>query len=158
MIATHSKNHHTISLYWGLLNSVYLDYFNFVGTTDKSNHNLQFYLDGMNEEIGEISGIFKSIRRGDYGVDAKHDIDIKGLSWVVLRNENIREDLLKEIGDAHWYMTRMLQQIKASWDLVETINKNKLTKREETNTILGRGDDRENVTRKHGETCKEDRY
>ena len=72
-----------------------MDYFDFVGTTDLSNNNLQFYLDGMNEENGEISGIFKRVRRGDYGRDAKFDIDIKGLSWVVLEYDNIRQDLIK---------------------------------------------------------------
>lgn len=122
-------------------------YEKFVKTTDKSDNNdLQFYLDGMSEEGGEVSGIFKRIRRGDYGRDSKLGISMKGLHWVILHNTKIRDDILKEIGDRHWYTTRFLQQIGASWALVETINQTKLTKREETGTILGRGDDREKET------------
>ena len=41
-------------------------YEEFVKTTDISDHYFQFYLDGMNEENGEISGVFKRMRRGDY--------------------------------------------------------------------------------------------
>lgn len=114
-------------------------------TTDKSNHGLQFYLDGMSEEGGEISGIFKRVRRGDYGEFAKAEIDDpqKGLTWVVLHHSIIREDLLNEVGDRHWYTTRFLQQIGASWSYVELLNQSKLMKREETGTILGKGDKRQ---------------
>lgn len=122
-----------------------MSYDDFVKTTDKSNHGLQFYLDGMNEENGEISGIFKRMRRGDYGDEIKNmfiDFDHQ-LTKVVINNEDIRTDLLKEIGDRHWYTTRFLQEIKASWEYVEMLNQNKLIKREETGTILGEGDNRE---------------
>ena len=120
------------------------NYEDFVETTDKSNHNLQFYIDGMNEENGEISGIFKRVRRGDYGEDAKSDIDQhNGINYIVIAYPKIKMDILKEMGDRHWYTTRFLQEIGSSWLEVETINKDKLTKREKTNTILGHGDNRE---------------
>jgi hypothetical protein len=120
------------------------NYEDFVETTDKSNHNVQFYIDGMNEENGEISGIFKRVRRGDYGENAKNDIDQHhGINHIIITYPEIKMDVLKELGDRHWYTTRFLQEIKSSWLEAETINRDKLTKREETGTILGHGDNRE---------------
>lgn len=122
-----------------------MNYFKFVKTSDVSNHGLQFYLDGMNEENGEISGVFKRIRRGDYGIFAKAEIDDpqKGITWVVLNYNSIRDDLLKEIGDRHWYATRFLQEIGADWGMIESMNQLKITKRMDTGTLLGHGDRRE---------------
>ncbi len=51
--------------------------------------------------------------------------------------------MLKEKGDKHWYGTRMLQVIGESWETVKSINLTKIKKRLETNTILGKGDARE---------------
>lgn len=123
-----------------------LNYEDFVKTTDKSNHNLQFYIDGMNEENGEISGIFKRVRRGDYGDIAKHAIDdhARGMRWVLANFEDVFKDLIKEIGDRHWYTTRLLQEMGVSWLYVEKINLEKLDKRNKTGKILGHGDNREN--------------
>ena len=122
-----------------------MNYEDFVRTTDKSNHNPQFYIDGMNEENGEISGIFKRIRRGDYGNLPKLFIDDKdaGIKFVLDDFPKIKEDIIKELGDRHWYTTRFLQEIGSTWKEVEDTNKQKLTKREETGTILGHGDTRE---------------
>jgi len=121
-----------------------LDYEDFVKTTDVSNHDIQFYLDGMNEENGEINGIFKRIRRGDYGNDIRSLIESgERLSYVITLDDEIMNDLLKEIGDRHWYTTRLLQQLHVTWGDIEKINMEKLKKRKETNTILGSGDKRE---------------
>ena len=111
-----------------------MTYEDFAETTDVSNQSIQFYLDGMNEENGEISGIFKRIRRGDYGVEAKRVIDNStevenGLEWVLHNIEGVRDDILKEIGDRHWYTTRFLQKIDSSWKEVEVLNVDKLKKR-----------------------------
>lgn len=122
-----------------------MDYNEFIKTTDLSDHGLQFYLDGMNEENGEISGIFKRMRRGDYGDEIKQmfaEFDHK-LNEIILTDERIRIDLLKEIGDRHWYSTRLLQKIKSSWGVVEKLNQEKLEKRQKTNKLMGHGDNRE---------------
>ena len=117
-------------------------YEDFCETTDVSNQSLQFYLDGMNEENGEISGIFKRIRRGDFGEEAKTMIETKGLKWVVTGRSDIKDAILKEIGDRHWYTTRFLQQIGSTWKEVEIINVDKLKKRLKEGKIVGKGDNR----------------
>lgn len=125
------------------------DFEKFVGNTDTRFHgpaDLQFYLDGMNEENGEISGIFKRMRRGDYGQDIREyleDVDEK-LIKIIAENPRIQVDILKEIGDREWYTTRFLQKIGANWSVVYNINKEKLLKRKQSGTIVGKGDEREN--------------
>jgi len=116
-----------------------LNYEDFVKTTDISNHGLQFYLDGMNEENGEISGVLKRVRRGDYGKDAKSAIDdsYAGIKWVIQNFPDIKMDLLKEIGDRHWYTIRFLQEIGETWNFVKQINQNKLTNRKDKGVIMG---------------------
>lgn len=119
-----------------------MTYDDFCETTDVSNQSLQFYLDGMNEENGEISGIFKRIRRGDYGIEAKSVIEENGLEWILHNVKGVRDDILKEIGDRHWYTTRFLQKIDSSWKEVEVLNVDKLKKRLKAGKIVGKGDNR----------------
>lgn len=119
-----------------------MSYDKFVKETDLSDNNLQFYIDGMTEENGEISGIFKRVRRGDYGESAKKEIDVFGLKYVIVNYEDVKNDLLKEVGDRHWYTTRLLQEIDCSWIDVERINMQKLSKRKSDGTIMGHGDNR----------------
>ena len=121
-----------------------LSYEDFVKTTDLSNHDLQFYLDGMNEENGEISGIFKRARRGDYGEESKNRFRDFGIEDVIKQNPKIKEDVIKEIGDRHWYTLRFLQEIGVTWDEVIVTNRGKLKKRKESGKIMGHGDNREN--------------
>ncbi|KKN06019.1 hypothetical protein LCGC14_1081650 [marine sediment metagenome] len=120
-----------------------LEYDEFIGTTDLSNHDIQYYLDGMNEENGEISGIFKRVRRGDYGEEAKRDIEFENIKYVIDNYPKISNDLVKEIGDRHWYTLRLLQKIGVTWEEVMAINQDKLTKRKEQSKIMGHGDRRE---------------
>ena len=122
-----------------------MDYFDFVKTTDISNHNLQFYLDGMNEENGEISGVLKRVRRGDYGEDAKMEIEERGIKWVISVYPDIKLAIIKEIGDRHWYTTRLLQEIGQNWEVVEQTNISKLSNRKKRGVIMGHGDERENL-------------
>ena len=121
---------------------VIMDYQEFVKSTDISNCNLQFYVDGMTEESGEISGIFKRVRRGDYGEQAKEDIDELGLRYVLSNYDDVRQDMLKELGDIHWYTSRFIQEIGSTWGEVETINTEKLMKRKIDGKIMGHGDNR----------------
>ena len=50
------------------------EYNKIIEDTDVSNKSFQFYLDGMSEESGEISGVLKRVRRGDYGTMAQEMI------------------------------------------------------------------------------------
>ena len=124
------------------IGSVIMDYQEFVKSTDISNCNLQFYVDGMTEESGEISGIFKRVRRGDYGEQAKEDIDELGLRYVLSTYDDVRQDMLKELGDIHWYTSRFIQEIGSTWGEVEAINTEKLMKRKIDGKIMGHGDNR----------------
>lgn len=122
-----------------------MDYEEFTETTDISDHDLQFYLDGMSEEHGELFGVFKRMRRGDYGEEIKKQFK-QGfpLYQIIHTNHDILIDIFKELGDHHWYETRFIQELGYSWKDVEELNMNKLDKRIETKTLMGKGDNREN--------------
>ncbi len=125
------------------------EYEKFTESTDVSNHSMQFYLDGMSEEGGELSGVLKRIRRGDYDT-GKDTTDTKvseiierlGLEYVLLNFPEIRKDIISEIGDRHWYTTRFLSNIGINWNEVMDYNKSKLVKRKEDGTIMGHGEER----------------
>lgn len=128
------------------------EYEDFVKTTDLTlkKEDLQFYLDGMNEENGEVSGIFKRVRRGDYNFLKEGSqlfpselISKHGIKIVLEVFPEIKEDVLKEIGDRHWYTTRFLQRIGSSMSEVELINMKKLSERVAQKKIMGKGDARE---------------
>ena len=125
------------------------EYEKIIEQTDVSNHTLQFYLDGMSEESGEISGVLKRVRRGDYDT-AKDTTDTKvseiierlGLNYVLLNFPNILEDLLDEMGDREWYTNRFLNSLGLTFmDLLEK-NAKKVKGRKHEGTILGKGDKR----------------
>ncbi len=120
------------------------EYEKFTESTDISNQSIQFYLDGMSEEGGELSGIFKRIRRGDFGDDAKLEVEDPdmGLEYVIRKYPEIKKAIVSEIGDRHWYTTRFLTKIKVGWNDVMDYNKGKLVKRDEDGTIIGHGEER----------------
>lgn len=124
-----------------------MDYEDFVKTTDISNHNLQFYLDGMAEEHGELMGVFKRCRRGDYGKVVKEAMDdpARGLEWVIENNSEVKKAVQKELGDYGWYRTRFIQENNWTRDLIDSINQDKLSTRKEKGKIMGHGDERENL-------------
>lgn len=119
------------------------EYEKFTESTDISNQSIQFYLDGMSEEGGELSGIFKRIRRGDFGENAKRDVEERGLYYVIETFSEIKKAIISEIGDRHWYTTRFLTKIKVGWNDVMDYNKGKLVKRDADGTIIGHGEERE---------------
>ncbi len=119
------------------------NYEKFVSTTDLSGHGIQFYLDGMVEETGEVVGVFKRVRRGDYGEWAKKKAEEEGIDAVIKAFPEVKKDLMKELGDVHWYGTRLLQVMETDWVTIRQMNLDKLKKRKKTGTIMGQGDNRE---------------
>ena len=73
---------------------------------------------------------------------AMSEIEEKGLIYVVTNYSDIKFDLIKEIGDRHWYTTRFLQKLNLSWKIIEQINMEKLKERVQKGMILGKGDNR----------------
>lgn len=129
------------------------EYEDFIKTTDlkvNADDDIQFYLDGYNEEHGEISGVIKRMRRGDYD-NSLININVSGYLIKHGLKETLSEprfiqcriDLLKEIGDEHWYLTRFLQTINTTWTAVEAANMIKLKERVKKNLIIGKGSSRE---------------
>ena len=117
-------------------------YEEFVKTTDlkvDADDDIQFYFDGYNEEHGEVSGVIKRMRRGDYDKLRTHhgsNLHVSeyliefGLKETLEEWDECRGDLMKEIGDEHWYLTRFLQVNNITWDQIERINMMKLNLKE----------------------------
>jgi len=123
-----------------------LSYEEFVKTTDlkvDADDDIQFYFDGYNEEHGEVSGVIKRMRRGDYGLEVSTHLIKYGLKSTLIEFDKCRGDLLKEIGDEHWYLTRFIQCFGLNWNNIEQLNMMKLKARMEQNKIMGSGSSRE---------------
>jgi len=119
------------------------EYEKIIEETDVSNKSFQFYLDGMSEESGEISGVLKRVRRGDYGKIAQEMIEAPDGVLKVLENfPDVKEDFLQEVGDREWYTNRALNRIKLTLGDVLDMNAKKVIGRKKDGTILGKGDKR----------------
>ncbi len=119
------------------------EYEKIIEETDVSNKSFQFYLDGMSEESGEISGVLKRVRRGDYGKIAQEMIEAPDGVLKVLENfPDVKEDFLQEVGDREWYTNRALNRIKLTLGDVLDMNAQKVIGRKKDGTILGKGDHR----------------
>lgn len=111
--------------------------------TDISNKTIQFYLDGMSEEAGEVSGVLKRVRRGDYGKGAQKLIESKdGVRKVLEKYPKVKQDLFHEIGDEHWYGTRLITELGLTWRDIETMNTTKVKRRKREGTTMGEGSHR----------------
>lgn len=119
------------------------EYEKIIEDTDISNKSFQFYLDGMSEESGEISGVLKRVRRGDYGKIAQEMIEAPDGVLKVLENfPDLLEDFLQEVGDREWYTNRALNRLKLTLGHVLEMNAKKVIGRKKKGTILGKGDKR----------------
>jgi NTP pyrophosphatase (non-canonical NTP hydrolase) len=120
-----------------------LEEYEIINETDISNKSFQFYLDGMSEESGEISGVLKRVRRGDYGSLAQELIEGHDGVLKVLENfPDVKEDLLQEIGDREWYTNRALNRLGLTLGEVLQMNAIKVKRRIDDGTIRGKGDHR----------------
>jgi len=119
------------------------EYEKIIEETDVSNKSFQFYLDGMSEESGEISGVLKRVRRGDYGKIAQEMIEAPDGVLKVLQNfPEVKEDFLQEVGDREWYTNRALNRLGLTLGDVLDMNAKKVIGRKKDGTILGKGDKR----------------
>ena len=119
------------------------EYEKIIKETDISNKSFQFYLDGMSEESGEISGVLKRVRRGDYGSLAQELIEgFDGVLKVLENFPDVKEDLLQEIGDREWYTNRALDRLGLTLGDVLDKNAKKVIGRKNSGTIRGKGDKR----------------
>ena len=119
------------------------EYEKIINKTDISNKSFQFYLDGMSEESGEISGVLKRVRRGDYGSLAQELIEGHDGVLKVLENfPDVKEDFLQEVGDREWYTNRALNRLGLTLGDVLQMNAIKVKRRIDNGTIRGKGDKR----------------
>lgn len=119
------------------------EYEKIIKETDISNKSFQFYLDGMSEESGEISGVLKRVRRGDYGSLAQELIEgFDGVLKVLENFPDVLEDFLQEVGDREWYTNRALNRLKLTLGDVLDKNAKKVIGRKNNGTIRGKGDKR----------------
>lgn len=88
--------------------------------------NLIHFTLGLGEEAGEALGKVKRIIRDDGGK---------------LTPER-RKELLKEIGDNHYYGTCLVLVLDSNWDEVEKISMEKITDRISRGVLQGEGDNR----------------
>lgn len=84
---------------------------------------------GVNGEAGEIAEKVKKLYRDSNGE----------------MTEELRQSLIKEIGDVIWYCAALSSVLGVSLEEVLDKNYEKLMKRRATNTLHGNGDDREEV-------------
>lgn len=119
------------------------EYEKIINETDISNKSFQFYLDGMSEESGEISGVLKRVRRKDYGAEAQEIIEAPDGVLKILKNfPDILEDFLQEVGDREWYTSRALSRLGLTLGDVLQMNAIKVKRRIDNGTIRGKGDKR----------------
>jgi len=82
-------------------------------------NNLNYTLVGLAGEVGELLNIYKKMMRDNAGI----------------MTDEIREKLIDELGDIHWYMAMSECELKTKSSDVVRKNIDKLRKRRETGTI-----------------------
>lgn len=92
------------------------------GANQRGFQEINYLTLGLVSEAGEVAGKLKKVIRGD----------------TVLP-----EAFLSEVSDVLWYLTRIADNLGVTLEDIADYNAAKLTKRKETNTIKGDGDNRE---------------
>ena len=93
-------------------------------------HEILYPLLALQEEVGEVSGKFaKHLRKG-------------GSLDAFVTNDDLREPLLKELGDVLWQLAALCEGLGAGLDEVAERNLDKLHGRDKRGTLVGEGDDR----------------
>ena len=88
--------------------------------------NINYLVNGLTSEAGEVSGIIKKWMR---------DEGSRG-------SEAFREKMIIELGDCMWYISELCNELDVSMSEVMEANLAKLKDRAERGTLTGSGDDR----------------
>lgn len=96
---------------------------------------IQYSVEGLTEETGEVAGKLKKYWRDKVYLHPEQ---------YNLENppEDIKEYIIKELGDVLWYVNDMALLLGYSLEGVANMNIEKLYGRVERGTIHGQGDDR----------------
>jgi NTP pyrophosphatase (non-canonical NTP hydrolase) len=90
--------------------------------------NLAYLVTGLSAESGEVAGKYAKFLR-DSNKSPKDYF-------------NLREDLVKELGDVLWFVAIMANNLDYSLESVANINLIKLNSRQQRGTLKGSGDER----------------
>ena len=104
------------------------DYQKFTDETDvypKKENNFVYTL-GLVGEAGEVAEKVKKIIRDDGGI----------------MNSDTKSDIVRELGDVLWYITRFAKMLGFSLEQVAAMNIEKLQSRKDRNKLHGAGDNR----------------
>jgi len=93
-----------------------------------SANNLAYLVTGLAAEAGEVAGKYAKFIR---------DSDKSPKDYF-----NLREELVKELGDVLWFVAIMAENIDYSLEDVAHINLIKLNSRQQRGTLKGSGDER----------------
>jgi NTP pyrophosphatase (non-canonical NTP hydrolase) len=88
--------------------------------------NLTYPTLGLASEAGEVAGKVKKLHRDHGGVVTP----------------GLRDDIILEVGDTLWYIAALCYELGTTLEHVAAANIEKLTSRQDRDTIAGDGDDR----------------
>jgi len=98
--------------------------------SDISDRTVDFYVESMAEEVGEIISYVKRLHRGDYE----------------RLNDEMKKEIMGELGDLIWPIVRMSHAMGYTFEYVLLHNQSKVLKRLDQGTLMGRGSNREEKT------------
>jgi NTP pyrophosphatase (non-canonical NTP hydrolase) len=87
---------------------------------------IDYCIHGLTSEAGEVAGKWKKVLRDNGGE----------------LSEEIREAMLRELGDVLWYVARIAAELGDTLQQVAVMNIDKLADRQARNAIGGSGDNR----------------
>lgn len=92
---------------------------------------------GLTGEAGEVAEkLKKAIRKGS------QEHPLEKLTPATVAYDDLRSDLVKELGDCMWYVARMADELGVTLADVVDANVEKLSSRKERKVLDGEGDDR----------------
>lgn len=114
------------------------------GAGSGSIYALNYAILGLNDEAGEVAGAWKKFLRGDR--HAKNSLAMQSTNYAlrvrdVMHPEDV-DNLIAELGDALWYLTRIARELEIPLREVMARNAAKLAGRLARGTIKGSGDKR----------------
>lgn len=111
-----------------------------MSTNAESSDNIVYSLLGLNAEVGEINDkIAKWRRKGMANID-NNKLVFTTSSEV--EASYLRNELLKEVGDALWFCAHLSRQLGSTLEEVARMNIDKLRDRAQRGVIVGEGDNR----------------